>query len=113
MFSRLIWGSLTALLLPVGMVMAQGHGHTSGHGAPAHVSGHAVAALHFDTRITDSGGASIPMHTGAIRTGAMAMQDTRMGTTAATARGILTALGPLTTPVMPIVIPITPIPITV
>jgi uncharacterized protein (TIGR03000 family) len=41
MFSRLIWGSLTALLLPVGMVMAQGHGHTSGHGAPAHASGHA------------------------------------------------------------------------
>jgi uncharacterized protein (TIGR03000 family) len=46
MFSKFICGSLTALLLPVGMVMAQGHsghgsaGHTSGHAGAAHSSGH-------------------------------------------------------------------------
>jgi uncharacterized protein (TIGR03000 family) len=43
MFSRLIWGSLTALLLPVGMVMAQGHSGHDGHGAPSHMTGHAGA----------------------------------------------------------------------
>jgi len=35
---------LTALLLPVGMALAQSHGHSSGHsshGAPAHTGGHA------------------------------------------------------------------------
>jgi uncharacterized protein (TIGR03000 family) len=41
MFSRFIAGTLTGLLLPVGMAMAQSHGHSSGHAPPAHMSGHA------------------------------------------------------------------------
>jgi uncharacterized protein (TIGR03000 family) len=53
---RFTWSILTALLLPVGVAMAQSHGHPSGHGPPAHMSGHAGTA-HWSGRPGGSFGA--------------------------------------------------------
>jgi uncharacterized protein (TIGR03000 family) len=54
MFSKFTWAALSALLLPVGMAMAQGHGQSQGHGAP-HTSEHA-GSVHWSGHPANFGG---------------------------------------------------------